>query len=402
MSCCKGRAKGAKKSPILSLNLQWARPRKPTASERESYGLPPVKPLAAQAAVLLKRYDTNDDGSLGRAEFHAFVAEALPKHASAAEALLEACDKDGDGSVGINEMRAFLRVYDPDAPIDVPQSVPRKSALIIVDVQNDFITGTLANQFQAEAIVPVINGMRDAFDLVVISLDWHPHQHCSFVETANAGEPACGIKDSKGAPAVAYNPFESVKLREDADRPAHTQVLYPRHGVQGSWGSHCHERLDVRPDDPRIHKGTKPNIDSYSAFFDNCKANDTGLTALLEAQGVTDVFVCGLVFDICVKATAVHGAEMGFSVSVIEDACRPLDPNNNTDVKAELAAAGVAVISAGEAAHFARAGRGQAKPLREVLSAAHQSRGAHTVLANLEGEGGATTMSMVPPPPPGN
>ena len=71
-----------------------------------------------------------------------------------------------------------------------------------------------------QAIVPVINGMRDAFDLVVISLDWHPHHHCSFVETANAGEPACGIKDSKGAPAVAYNPFESVKLREDADRPA--------------------------------------------------------------------------------------------------------------------------------------------------------------------------------------
>ena len=68
--------------------------------------------------------------------------------------------------------------------------------------------------------MPVINGMRDAFDLVVISLDWHPHHHCSFVETANAGEPACGIKDSKGAPAVAYNPFESVKLREDADRPA--------------------------------------------------------------------------------------------------------------------------------------------------------------------------------------
>ena len=93
----------------------------------------------------------------------------------------------------------------------------------------------------------------------------------------------------------------------------------------------------MRANDPRIHKGTKPNIDSYSAFFDNCKANDTGLTALLSDEGITDVFVCGLVFDICVKATAIHGAEMGFSVSVVEDACRPLDPNNNKDVKAELA-----------------------------------------------------------------
>ena len=79
------------------------------------------------------------------------MAEALPKHASAAQVLLEACDKDGDGNVGINELRAFLRVYDPSAPAAVPQSVPRKSALIIVDVQNDFITGTLANQFEAEA-----------------------------------------------------------------------------------------------------------------------------------------------------------------------------------------------------------------------------------------------------------
>ena len=107
-----------------------------------------------------------------------------------------------------------------------------------------------------------------------------------------------------------------------------------------------------------------------------------------------------MVFDICVKATAIHGAEMGFSVSVVEDACRPLDPNNNKDVKAEFAAAGVAVISAAEAAHFAREGRGQIKPLREVLSVAHQSRGARKVLANLEGEGGATTMARALRPTP--
>ena len=126
---------------------------------------------------------------LQRKEFQAFVAEALPRHVGATDMLLEACDKDGDGTVGVNELRAFLRAYDPNAPTDRPQSVPRKSALIIVDVQNDFISGTLANQHKAEAIVPVINGMREAFDLVVISLDWHPHQHCSFVETANDVTP---------------------------------------------------------------------------------------------------------------------------------------------------------------------------------------------------------------------
>ena len=79
------------------------------------------------------------------------MAEALPRHVGATDMLLEACDKDGDGTVGVNELRAFLRVYDPNAPTDRPQSVPRKSALIIVDVQNDFISGTLANQHKAEA-----------------------------------------------------------------------------------------------------------------------------------------------------------------------------------------------------------------------------------------------------------
>ena len=76
---------------------------------------------------------------LQRKEFQAFVAEALPRHVGATDMLLEACDKDGDGTVGVNELRAFLRAYDPNAPTDRPQSVPRKSALIIVDVQNPYL-----------------------------------------------------------------------------------------------------------------------------------------------------------------------------------------------------------------------------------------------------------------------
>ena len=95
----------------------------------------------------------------------------------------------------------------------------------------------------------------------------------------------------------------TLKLRKDADRPAHSQVLYPRHAVQESWGSHCHERLDVRPDDPRIHKGTKPNIDSYSAFFDNSKYKQTALLAELRARNVSHVYICGLALDVCVAFT---------------------------------------------------------------------------------------------------
>ena len=84
-----------------------------------------------------------------------------------------------------------------------------------------------------------------------------------------------------------------------------------------------------------VYKGQKANIDSYSAFFDNCKANDTGLTKQLEDAGVTDVYCCGLVFDICVKSSALHGAENGFRVSVIEDACKPLNETEAGAVQAK-------------------------------------------------------------------
>ena len=135
-------------------------------------------PLAKQAEALLARFDTNHDGLLQRSEFHEFVSENFPG-TSDSDALLEAVDTDGDHTVGLNELRAFLRVYDP-----AKQVVANRSCLVIIDVQNDFISGTLANQYGADAIVPIINGMRDAFDLVVISMDWHPHDHCSFVESA--------------------------------------------------------------------------------------------------------------------------------------------------------------------------------------------------------------------------
>merc|ERR1712146_810838 len=98
-----------------------------------------------------------------------------------------------------------------------------------------------------------------------------------------------------------FNSFTEVTLVGDKDRKEHSQMLYPRHAVQGSEGGKTHPDLVVKETDKRVNKGTKQNIDSYSAFFDNCKANDTGLTALLEAEGVTDVYCVGLVFDICVK-----------------------------------------------------------------------------------------------------
>ncbi|CAK9009074.1 Nicotinamidase (Nicotinamide deamidase) (NAMase) (Pyrazinamidase) (PZAase) [Durusdinium trenchii] len=153
--------------------------------------------------------------------------------------LVTEIDTDKSGTIGLNELHAFLRCYDPSS----------KTALVVIDVQNDFISGSLAVE-TSDSIVTVINQIRDEFD--------------------------------------------------------------------------------------HVYKGQKHNIDSYSAFFDNCKANDTGLTKQLEDAGVTDVYCCGLVFDICVKSSALHGAEMGFRVSVIEDACKPLNEKDVEPTKSVL------------------------------------------------------------------
>lgn len=193
---------------------------------------------------------------------------------------------------------------------------------------------------------------------------------------------------------------QQVRLRGDADRPEHSQMVYPRHAVQDTWGGKCVEGLVLAEADRHIYKGTKPNIDSYSAFFDNCKANDTGLSAMLESAGITHVYCCGLVFDICVKSTALHGAELGFHMCVIEDACRPLDHANDEATRATLKEAGVRVISANEACAEATAmqlepsttleeymaGVGKAKLATKVTKISEAVTQAHVLLADKEGK----------------
>ena len=131
-------------------------------------------------------------------------------------------------------------------------------ALLIIDVQNDFISGSLANRYGADVIVPVINGMRDAFDLVVISMDWHPHDHCSFVESANGGKVALAGKSEE-----SYVPFTMVTLRGDADRAEHPQMLYPRHAVCNTQGGACHPALDgaSAPHTPQRHIASTRTLD---------------------------------------------------------------------------------------------------------------------------------------------
>jgi len=290
---------------------------------------------------IFKKYDHNGNGLLDVSELKSLMQDAFPgENFSDADmaTMHNTLDMDKDGSIGVNELRAFLRLYQPGQ-----QQIRTKTALIIVDVQNDFITGTLANPYSAADIVPIINNLRDKFDVVVISYDWHPHDHCSFVESASEGKVA--IKEE----VKKFDPFTFVTLKEDKDRPEHQQILYPRHAVQNSEGGKCHKDLVIKDTDLSVYKGVKPNIDSYSAFFDNMKANDTGLTAMLEKENVTDVYCCGLVTDICVKSTALHGAEVGFNAYVIHDASRPLSNDNIEPTKKVLTEAGVGWVTVDEA-----------------------------------------------------
>ena len=311
-------------------------------------------------AEIFKQFDTNGNGELEATELRSFFKQAFPEtELSETEMndLVTQFDTDQNGTIGLNELQAFLRCYEPWT-----KTIQRKTALLVIDVQNNFITGTLAVQ-NSDSIVKVINEIRDQFDCVVISYDWHPQDHCSFVESANDGK----LKIKETGSVGSFKAFNQVTLLADDDRAEHAQMLYPRHCVQKSWGSECHKDLVVKPQDMSVYKGQKANIDSYSAFFDNCKANDTGLTKQLEDAGVTDVYCCGLVFDICVKSSALHGAENGFRVSVIEDACKPLSESEVEPTKKLLAEAGVKVMSSSKATEEVKQIGGGKMALKEFV-----------------------------------
>ncbi len=176
------------------------------------------------------------------------------------------------------------------------------SALIVIDVQNDFCPGGALAVPEGDQIVEGINALMDDFDTVVLTQDWHPEGHSSFASS----------HDGKA-------PFEVV------DMPYGPQVLWPDHCVQGSAGAELHSDLDVTRANVIIRKGTNPAIDSYSAFFENDQTTPTGLDGYLKALGVTEVTMVGLATDFCVQFSALDAARLGFKVNVREDLCRAID-----------------------------------------------------------------------------
>jgi len=173
------------------------------------------------------------------------------------------------------------------------------NALILVDIQNDFLPGGALAVPEGDAVIPVCNAMRDRFDLVVATQDWHPRDHGSF---------------------AANHPGHSVG--QVIDLNGLTQILWPIHCVQNTAGAQFAKDLRLPPTDRVFQKGTDPGIDSYSGFFDNGHRKSTGLDAFLKSKAVTDVFVAGLATDYCVKFTALDARTLGYNVHLVVDACR--------------------------------------------------------------------------------
>lgn len=176
------------------------------------------------------------------------------------------------------------------------------SALIVVDVQNCFVTGGTLPVKDGEQVVPVINKLAKGFKNVIITQDWHTPGHASFA-SSHAGK----------------KPFETTKLRYG------TQVLWPDHCVQGSQDAAVHKDLDIPHAQLVIRKGFHKDTDSYSAFMEADGKTNTGLAAYLKARGIKEVYVAGLATDFCVAWTALDARKAGFAASVIEDASRGID-----------------------------------------------------------------------------
>lgn len=198
------------------------------------------------------------------------------------------------------------------------------TALILVDVQNDFVPGGALPVPEGNLVVSVLNRLQDRFDLVVATQDWHPPDHGSFAANHPGNKPG-DVIDLGG-------------LR---------QILWPVHCVQNTRGAAFVPELDTRRVARTFQKGTDPAIDSYSGFFDNGHRRSTGLGDYLKSAGVTDVYVAGLATDYCVKFTALDARSLGFATYLIEDASRGVNLNRGDVDRAveEMRRSGVRVIA---------------------------------------------------------
>jgi len=199
----------------------------------------------------------------------------------------------------------------------------KKCALIIVDVQNDFSPGGALAVSEGDQIIPVINKIQENFDFIVATQDWHPANHGSF---------AANHSGKKVGDFIKLNGLD--------------QILWPVHCVEFSDGADFHKSLHNQKWRKIFKKGTNPEVDSYSGFFDNGKTEETGLGDFLKSLGIEKVFVTGLAADYCVKFTVLDALDLGFKTYLLTDATKGVNisPNDTIDAFKEMENKGAILI----------------------------------------------------------
>ncbi len=200
-------------------------------------------------------------------------------------------------------------------------------ALIIVDIQKDFLPGGALAVSQGDEVIPVVNALQKHFDLIVATQDYHPASHLSFAANHKGKNPGDHI-DLKGL----------------------DQVLWPIHCVQGSEGAAFADRLEMTKVKKIFQKGSDPEIDSYSGFYDNGHLKSTGLGDYLRQKGVDRVVIAGLAADYCVKFTALDAKGLGFDTVVVKDGTRAVNLKEDDFERAleEMEAQGIKVVGSQE------------------------------------------------------
>lgn len=195
-------------------------------------------------------------------------------------------------------------------------------ALIVIDLQNDFCPGGALGVSGGDEILPLINAMIRDTEHVVLTQDWHPAGHSSFASSHPGSQP-----------------YQTITM------PYGEQTLWPDHCIQGSHGADFHSGLAWNKAELVIRKGFRPEIDSYSAFFENDHVTPTGLAGYLRERSIEAITLAGLATDFCVAFSALDAVKRGFGVTVRLDACRGIDLNGSVDVMlGRMREAGVTLV----------------------------------------------------------
>ena len=211
------------------------------------------------------------------------------------------------------------------SPLNYHQTIMQlqpTDALLVIDVQNDFMPGGALAVADGDAVVPIINTLATKFDHVILTQDWHPTAHISFATTH-----------------ADKNPYDVIQA------PYGPQTLWPEHCLQHTEGAAFHRALDIPHAELILRKGFRRHIDSYSAFLENDHTTPTGLAGYLRERNLSRLFLCGLAYDFCVRYSAIDGHNLGFETIVIEDATRPVNLSSSiAETNTALASANITRI----------------------------------------------------------